>query len=191
MSVAGILTGHEIVQRVVDGDIRITPFDGELVNPASVDLRLGSGMCVYVTGDNTSPITLDARKENKTKAHTMSEDGFVLRPGVLYLLHTYERINTNKYVTVLDGKSSIGRLGIKVHETAGYIDPGFDGQPTLEVTCVHPVRIYPGMRFCQVRFHTLVGYVSLYGGSSSHYTGVNAEGPVPSISWQQFKKDDG
>lgn len=188
MSEAGILTGNEIIKRVAAHDINITPFDGELVNPASVDLRLGGSLRMYSMSRDGH--ALDVRQENRTVLVGLKESGFVITPGTLYLMHTLERIHTDKYVTVLDGKSSIGRLGIKVHETAGYIDPGFNGQPTLEVTCVHPVRIYPGMRFCQVRFHTLLGHVSLYGGASSHYTGGNAEGPVPSMSWQQFKKDD-
>lgn len=80
-----------------------------------------------------------------------------LEPRKLYLLHTAERVSTKAFVPVLDGKSSIGRLGICIHLTAGYGDPGFDGQYTLEVTCVIPVRIYAGMRFCQMRFHTMVG----------------------------------
>lgn len=93
---------------------------------------------------------------------------------------------------VLDGKSSIGRLGVQVHVTAGYGDPGFDGQYTLEVTSVYPVRVYPGMRFCQMRFHTrdlgdqtvLKGPL-LYAGS---YEGETSRGPVPSMIWRQFEE---
>jgi dCTP deaminase len=108
-----------------------------------------------------------------------------LEPNVGYLMHTIERVHTKKYVPVLDGKSSIGRLFMKVHETAGYGDAGFDGQYTLEVTVVHPLRVYPGMRIAQMRFHTILGEVQkLYAGN---YTGEAAKGPVPSRAWRQFR----
>lgn len=207
MSQAGILTGRAIDREVVIGSIEIDPFDPRLINPVSVDLRLGQNVAVYRVGDlilrdlaahMLSVESLDAKKENQVVRFDIPEDGLVLKPGVLYLMHTLERVHTKRFVPVLDGKSSIGRLGIKVHETAGYGDPGFDGQYTLEVTCVHPVRVYAGMRFCQMRFHTMVGEVSLYGhnsnytyGHNSNYTGVLAQGPVPSRSFKQFDEDDG
>jgi dCTP deaminase len=113
-----------------------------------------------------------------------SSQGLRLNPGIGYLMHTVERITTKKYVPVLDGKSSVGRLFMKVHETAGYGDPGFDGQYTLEVTVVQPLRVYPGMRIAQMRFHTIVGEVEKpYAGN---YTGEGARGPVGSRAWRQF-----
>lgn len=198
----GILTGPEIREQLVAGRLSITPFDPECVNPASVDLTLGEHVAVYaamaclevrrslgaLAFAFASEDCLDARKENRVRRFEIPPTGLVLLPNILYLMHTAECIHTDHFVTVLDGKSSIGRLGIKVHETAGYIDPGFNGQPTLEVTCVHPVRVYAGMRFCQVRFHTMVGERELYGGGNSHYKGLDAEGPVPSMSWKQFKE---
>jgi dCTP deaminase len=84
---------------------------------------------------------------------------------------------------VLDGKSSLGRLGVSVHATAGFGDPGFDGQWTLEVTCVLPVRLYAGMRVAQVRFHAVQGEVQQYAGNYVEH----ATGPVASRSWRQFK----
>lgn len=112
------------------------------------------------------------------------ERGWLLKPGIGYLMHTAERVRTDKYVPVLDGKSSIGRLFIAVHVTAGYGDTGFDGQYTLEVVATHPVVVYPGMRFCQIRFHTVVGAVLPYSGN---YTGDASMGPVPSRAYNQFK----
>lgn len=197
---AGILTGKQVEKEVDDGGIVIEPFDRECLNPVSVDLHLGEEVAVYDIGAYShhglaKPLlenegVLDAKKQNQTQYFKIAKDGMVLRPNTLYLMHTVERVHTKCFVPVLDGKSSIGRLGIKVHETAGYGDPGFDGQYTLEVTCVHPVRIYAGMRFCQIRFHTMVGEVELYG-HKSNYTGVLAKGPVPSRSFKQFEKDDG
>ncbi len=195
MTYGGILTGKEIHKQVVLGEIDISPFDEKLVNPVSVDLRLGEKFAVYaenarwgtdgtICKHNGKP--LDAMAENAVVTGTLPHQGMVLKPGILYLMHTAERVHTKHYVPVLDGKSSIGRLGIKVHETAGYGDPGFDGQYTLEVTVVNQVRVYPAMRFCQMRFHTMEGPPTLYEGN---YRGVAAEGPVPSRSFKQFKED--
>jgi dCTP deaminase len=117
----------------------------------------------------------------------MSEHGFHIEPGRLYLMHTRERICTRKYVPIIDGKSSIGRLGVLVHVTAGYGDPGFDGQYTLEVTSIaHTVVLYPGMRIAQMRFHAIQGDVADYQERGS-YTGADAVGPVRSASWRQFR----
>lgn len=192
----GILTGKEIHKQVLLHEIEISPFDEKCLNSVSIDLRLGDKFAVYSKNagwSNEGTVTrlksqepLDAADENYTISGTIPHHGMVLRPGILYLMHTVERVYTKFYVPVLDGKSSIGRLGIKVHETAGYGDPGFNGQYTLEVTVVHPVRIYPNMRFCQMRFHTLTGPLELYDG---HYKGKTSEGPVPSMSWRQFKED--
>jgi dCTP deaminase len=128
---------------------------------------------------------LDAAVENEVARYTMEDTGFVLMPGIGYLMHTQERICTNKYVPILDGKSSIGRLFCFVHVTAGYGDPGFDGQYTLEVAVLQPLIVYPGMRFCQIRFHTLLGEVDSYK-EKGNYKGELAEGPVPSRSWKMF-----
>jgi dCTP deaminase len=104
-------------------------------------------------------------------------------------MHTAERIVTDSFVPVLDGKSSLGRLFMQVHATAGYGDPGFDGQYTLEVTVTQPVVIYAGMRFCQIRFHTLVGFQRTSYQAKGHYIGPLAEGPVASMSWKQFAEE--
>jgi dCTP deaminase len=128
---------------------------------------------------------LDAAKENEVARFTMQDEGFVLMPGVGYLMHTQERISTDRYVPIIDGKSSIGRLFCFVHVTAGYGDPGFDGQYTLEVAVLQPLVVYPGMRFCQIRFHTIVGEVDSYK-EKGNYKGELAEGPVPSRSWKMF-----
>ncbi len=128
---------------------------------------------------------LDAARENEVARHKMDNRGFVLMPGVGYLMHTAEKICSNRYVPILDGKSSIGRLFCFVHVTAGYGDPGFDGQYTLEVVVMQPLVVYPGMRFCQIRFHTIVGEFDSYK-DKGNYKGVLADGPVPSQSWKMF-----
>jgi deoxycytidine triphosphate deaminase len=128
---------------------------------------------------------LDSAKENPVARHTMKKEGFILMPGVGYLMHTAERIYTDRYVPIIDGKSSIGRLFCLIHFCAGFGDVGFDGQYTLEVSVLQPLIVYPGMRFCQIRFHTLVGEIQDYK-EKGNYTGEFAEGPVPSRSWKMF-----
>lgn len=176
---AGILSGPAIEVAIAEGHIEITPYNPKHVNPASYDVTLGRGVRRY-----TLESTLDAKKDNPTVYEEMADDGFVLQPGFGYLLHTEESIWTDRYVPVLDGKSSIGRLFITIHVTAGFGDSGFRGQYTLETVVVHPVRVYPDMRFGQMRFHTLAGEPRLYEGN---YTGAGAMGPVASRSWKQFK----
>lgn len=129
---------------------------------------------------------LDAAQENPVARYEMDDRGLLLLPGIAYLMHTEERVRTERFVPIIDGKSSIGRLFCFVHVTAGYGDPGFDGQYTLEVVVVHPLIVYPGMRFCQMRFHTLVGEAEGYQSRGS-YKGELAQGPIPSQSWKMFQ----
>jgi dCTP deaminase len=197
----GILTGPEIRKQIDAGRIEIDPFNPKRVNPASVDLTLGDRVTLYEgtfkEGDCKRPsvdgreyravsgrvvtypeVIWDTRAAWPTVTRTIDPAiGWVLKPGICYLMHTAERIHTDHYVSIVDGKSSLGRCFILIHHTAGYGDPGFNGQFTLEVTAQIPVRVFPKMRFCQVRFHTIVGEPLLYEG---HYTGDNARGAVGS-----------
>lgn len=178
----GILSDSAIRKNVAKGDIQIAPFIDAHVNPASVDLTLGRKVVEYIIDGE-----LDARVPPKTKEYTIPDGGLVLQPGRAYLMHTEETLRSDKYITVLDGKSSIGRLFISVHETAGYIDVGFEGQVTLEVTVTHFVRVYAGMRFCQVRYHSVVGTPTPYA-KHGHYKGALAQGAVPSMAHAQIKE---
>jgi len=180
------------------GTIEIDPYVPEHVNPVSIDLTLGDEVVMYerrqqwvdplwsfVTGIKVLREELDSRRENKTRKEKISGDGILLRPGELYLMHTVERVYTDVFVPIIDGKSSLGRLGVSIHQTAGYGDTGFNGQYTLEVTVVgHAVRLYAGMRVAQMRFHTVMGEIRHYDGN---YVEEAARGPVPSRSWRQFK----
>lgn len=208
-----ILSGSAIAQFRLEGFITIEPFDPNLINPASYDLTLGDELCVYCTsGADRSregevvkswmqlpqaPPCLDAKKLNPSYRARLSPDGFRLgasadRPRV-FLLHTRERLAPGlEHTAVVDGKSSIGRLGLVVHATAGYIDPGFDGQITLEAVALgEDVTIYPGMRIAQVRFSRLESdpSVRLSYEHAGHYVGAMATGPVPSRSYLQFDRD--
>lgn len=197
----GILSGHEIERQFKLERICISPWDKKYVNPVSYDLTLGEGVRIYAdtvdvaTPDEyrpqdgrhivkrAHPTILDSRKTNQTLDFRIGPEGFVLLPGIGYLAHTAETVWTDSFVPIIDGKSSGGRLFIKVHETAGYGDPGFNGQYTLEITVVHPVRVYAGMRICQVRFQSIQGALKLYEG---RYRGETAVGAVASRSWEQF-----
>jgi dCTP deaminase len=201
-----ILTGPEIHKRVRDGRIEIEPFREDQINPASYDLRMGMKMARYTSdkffvknevnlfGPGETSVKgfrfLDSREEQAVQTIEMLERGdqLVLHPGILYLMHTEEIVCSHDCVSVIDGKSSLGRLGISCHQTAGYGDPGFRGQYTLEVTVVHPVIVYAGMRFCQIRFHEVTGEIQKYAGQ---YQGETAMGPVASRSWKQFSDEEG
>jgi dCTP deaminase len=197
-SEAGILTGPEIEKQIAAGRILIDPFNPSHVTSGSVDLTLGSTVTLYegsfrdsranpcVDGRTFAPIASlvrnnpelvwDTRVPWPTVTRVIDpEIGWVVKPGICYLMHTVERVRTDHYIPIIDGKSSIGRAFILVHYTAGYGDPGFEGQYTLEVTSQMPIRLYPGMKICQMRFHTMVGEPRLYRG---HYTGDRARGPV-------------
>lgn len=180
----GILSGDSIRENLERGLIQIEPLQMEHLNPASFDLTLGEGVTEYVIDGE-----LDARKPPACRQYKIGPEGIVLQPGRAYLMHTAEKVHTKNYISVLDGKSSLGRLFISVHETAGYIDPGFAGHVTLEVTVTHFVRVYAGMRFCQIRFHSIVGKPVLYGPETGgHYVGAFAEGAVPSMCHEQVKE---
>lgn len=178
----GILSGKSIQYAVESGEILINPFETKHLNPASYDLTLGEGITVY-EGFSSEDHYLDSKKSNPSASFKMGPEGYILRPGVGYLMHTQESVRTDKYVPIVDGKSSIGRLFILIHYTAGFGDPGFSGQYTLEVSTLYPTKLYPGMRICQIRFQTLVGEVSLYQG---HYQGTTAIGAVASHAYEQF-----
>jgi dCTP deaminase len=188
-----ILTGEAIKEAVDAGDIHITPYEEENVQPASIDLTLGSGVKTYaeifpdIAGARpVMPGPLNPKSPLVTYHYSIQDYGFTIWPGVLYLMHTHERIHTNKFVSVLDGKSSIGRLGVVVHLTAGYGDPGFDGQYTLEVTCIHPVILYAGMKIAQMRFHLMHGELNTSYATKGHYVGGDAMGAIPSMAYKQF-----
>lgn len=191
-----ILSGPEIRNQISDGNILIEPFDDAQINPASYDLRLGRDYATYVPKSHKHPNTLGAVLQgpflNCREPETLEIrrdtilDHLTLMPDTLYLMHTVERVRTRRFVPIVDGKSSIGRLGVFVHVTAGYGDPGFDGQYTLEVLVTYPTVVYPGMRFAQIRFHTIQGEVEIYKGN---YLGEFSQGPQPSRIWKQFEKE--
>ena len=122
--------------------------------------------CGWPSLDNSIPgdSVLDMKAENETHKLEIPEDGLILWPGILYLARTVETIGSNAFVPIVEGRSSVGRLGIHVHVTAGFCDLGFRGTITLEIHVIHPVRIYPGLPLCQTYFLEPRGEIELYKG---------------------------
>lgn len=150
-----ILSGNEIRNRL-GGDIIIDPFDEEQLNPNSYNLSLHHELMVY------EEVVLDMKSANRVRRFTIPEDGLVIKPQQLYLGRTVERTRTRNLVPQIEGRSSIGRLGLFVHVTAGFGDVGFCGYWTLEMFSVQPVRIYPGVPICQIFYHEIAGEVTEY-----------------------------
>lgn len=193
-----ILTGPEIRAQQAAGEIIVEPWAPENVGPASVDLRLHEDLAVYsqfwpmhehqAKAARLPPLAeplrspemarrprpLDMRADNPTTKLSIPEKGLVLYPGILYLGRTVERIRSDHLVPQVTGRSSVGRLGIQVHVTAGYGDPGFDGTITLEILVAHPIRVYANERVCQVFFTRTDGDPQLYEGRYQGQVGPTA-----------------
>lgn len=124
------------------------------------------------------------KKLNRTKTVIIPENGLVIEPGRLYLGRTLEYTKTDKFVPMLEGRSSVGRLGLYIHVTAGFGDVGFSGYWTLEIQCVQTIRIYPDIEICQIYYHLLSGdYVKYSSGKNQNNTGIQ-----PSVLYRDFEK---
>jgi len=150
-----ILTGNEINRRL-GGDILIDPFNPENLNPNSYNLTLHDELLTY------EEIVLDMKKSNRVRRLSIPPDGMVLEPNRLYLGRTVERTETHNLVPMIEGRSSIGRLGLFVHVTAGFGDVGFKGFWTLEMFAIQPIKIYAGISICQIFYHQVEGSVTEY-----------------------------
>ena len=126
------------------------------------------------------------KKNNEVEKLIIPSDGLVLETNRLYLGRTVEYTETKNLVPMLEGRSSIGRLGLFVHVTAGFGDVGFKGFWTLEIFCVQPVKIYPSVEICQVYYHTIEGEIKNY--SSQKYQ--NNRGIQSSLLFKDFKNED-
>ena len=175
-----ILSGREIVREMGSG-IVIDPFDERRVNPNSYNLSLHGELLVY------RDEVLDMKTPNATETIRIPPEGLTLTPGRLYLGRTAEYTRTEKYVPMLEGRSSTGRLGLCIHVTAGFGDIGFAGYWTLEIFCIQPVRIYAGVEICQIYYHTIAGEYDLY--KSGKYQ--NNQGIQPSLMYREFQQERG
>jgi dCTP deaminase len=172
-----ILSGKEIMKHM-GKDIVIEPFDENRLNPNSYNLRLHNELLCYKNG------ILDMKEPNDTEIIIIPDAGIVIEPGRLYLGRTVEYTATENYVPMLEGRSSVGRLGLFIHVTAGFGDVGFRGYWTLEISCIQPVRIYAGVEICQIYYHTIEGDFDTY--SSGKYQ--DNKGIQPSLLYKDFIK---
>lgn len=150
-----ILSGKEIYNNLGE-NIVIYPFNSKQLNPNSYNLKLHKKLVMY------EKYSLDMKEELKTKEIMIPDTGYQIEPGILYLGRTLEYTETNKFIPMLEGRSSIGRLGISIHITAGFGDIGFKGFWTLEISCIQPVIIYPFVEICQIYYHEIKGKYNKY-----------------------------
>ena len=176
-----ILSDQMILKAIGDGDIKITPFDDSALGSNSYDVHLSDTLLIY-----TSEI-LDCKKNNPTKEYKIGSSGIVLMPGTLYLGATREHTETKRYVPFLDGRSSIGRLGIFIHCTAGVGDINFCGFWTLEITVAQPIKVYADMRIGQlIYFEAGTCGIPYNKKTSSKYNDQSSK-PMPSKLYKDFK----
>ena len=150
-----ILSDSAIIEAIKDGSIEVQPFDIKCLGSNSHDLHLSRHIAWYDNDD-----VLDSKKDNPLTHMIMDEDGETLYPGQLYLASTVERTYAKNTVPMIEGKSSIGRLGIQIHLTAGFGDVGFNGYWTLEIVVSQPVIVYPNMPIAQIYFQGVKGIVN-------------------------------
>jgi len=174
-----ILSDTKILEAIEKGEIVIEPYRPECLGTNSYDVHLGKYLATY------KDRVLDARKHNEITVFEIPEDGFLLEPGVLFLGVTEEYTETHNSVPFLEGKSSVGRLGIDIHATAGKGDVGFCNTWTLEISCTQPVRIYAGMPIGQLIYFHVDGDIKKYYNkkSDAKYT-QRTDKPVESMMWK-------
>ena len=208
-----LLSDRDILAAQADGHISLDPWTPEMVQPASIDVRLdrffrlfNNHAYTYVDpaenqGELTEPMDdeqmaklIERQGELTEQFEVRSDEPWILHPGEFALGSTWEYVKLDSTVAArLEGKSSLGRLGILTHSTAGFIDPGFEGHITLELSNVStlPVKLWPGMKIGQMCFFQLSSPAEHpYGsaGTGSHYQGQR--GPTPSRSYVNFYKAD-
>jgi dCTP deaminase len=144
-----ILTDHTIIDEINEGNIKIDPYNPDNLGTNSYDLTLSNTLVLYTDR------VLDVRKKNPSAPMIIPSEGIILQPNMLYLASTIEYTETLRHVPVIQGKSSLGRLGLFVHVTAGFGDVGFKGHWTLELVCVQPIRIYANMKIAQLVYNDI------------------------------------
>ena len=189
-----MLSDREITAAVENGQVSIEPWDPQMIQPASVDVRLDRFFRVF---DNHKYSCIDPAKEQPDLTHMVEVppgEPFILHPGAFVLGSTYETITIGRAIAArVEGKSSLGRLGLLTHATAGFIDPGFSGHITLELANVAtlPIDLWPGMKAGQLCFFEMSSEVLHPYGSSelgSHYQ--DQRGPTPSRAYSNFSITD-
>ena len=190
-----VLSDRTIRRLIAEGRIAIDPYDESLIQPSSVDVRVDRYFRVF-HNSRYGFIDVKEPQDDLTELVEMTDETpFILHPGEFVLGSTLERLRLpDDLVARLEGKSSLGRLGLLIHSTAGFIDPGWDGHVTLELSNVAnlPITIYHGMKIGQLSFVQLSEPAEApygTGGLGSKYQGQ--KGPTPSRYWQNFTDEEG
>jgi dCTP deaminase len=174
-----ILSDTKILEAIEMGDIVIVPFSRDCLGTNSYDVHLSKHLAMYKDKE------LDAKMHNTIDHFEIPEEGIVLQPGQLYLGVTEEYTETHNSVPFLEGKSSIGRLGIDIHATAGKGDVGFCNTWTLEISCVLPVRVYAGMPIGQLIYFGVDGDVMNFYNRKENAKYIDkTDRPVESMMWK-------
>lgn len=187
-----LLSDRDIAAEINSGRVKVEPYDSKMIQPSSVDVRLDRFFRVF---ENHKYESIDPSLEQPDLTREIAvgpDDFFILHPGEFVLASTYEVVTLPDDIAGrLEGKSSLGRLGLLTHSTAGFIDPGFSGHITLELSNVAnlPVKLYPGMKIGQLCLIKLTSSADHPYGSEkygSRYQGQR--GPTASRSWMNFHK---
>jgi dCTP deaminase len=174
-----ILTDKEILAQMAKGNIVIEPFNRDFLGTNSYDVHLGKYLATY------KDKLIDARKHNQIEVFEIPEEGFVLQPNTLYLGVTQEYTESHAHVPFLEGKSSVGRLGIDIHATAGKGDVGFCNTWTLEISVTQQVRVYLGMPIGQLIYFEVKGEIeNMYNKKASAKYNERTVKPVESMMWK-------
>ncbi len=174
-----IFSDTKILESIDSGQIVIRPFEANCLGTNSYDVHLSRHLATY------KDAVLDAKLHNTIEHFDIPEEGFVLQPGTLYLGVTEEYTETHNAVPFLEGKSSTGRLGINIHATAGKGDVGFCNTWTLEISCIHPVRIYAGMPIGQLIYFNIEGDIQKYYNKKENAKyAQHTIKPVESMMWK-------
>lgn len=189
-----LLSDRDIRAGIEAGDIALDPFDPGMVQPSSVDVRIDRFFRLF---DNHRYPFIDPAEEQPELTRLVevgADEPFILHPGEFVLASTFEQVTLGTgYAARLEGKSSLGRLGLLTHSTAGFIDPGFQGHVTLELSnmATLPIKLWPGMKIGQLCFFRLSSDAEHpYGSAQYQSRYLGQRGPTASRSWQNFSRAD-
>ncbi|PRY32587.1 dCTP deaminase [Umezawaea tangerina] len=189
-----LLSDRDLRKEVESGRLLLDPFDGEMVQPSSIDVRLDRFFRVFNNTKYTHIDPMMQQDDLTSLVETAADEPFVLHPGEFVLGSTFEKVTLpDDLAGRLEGKSSLGRLGLLTHSTAGFIDPGFSGHITLELSNVAnlPITLWPGMKIGQLCLFQLSSAAEFPYGSKqagSRYQGQR--GPTPSRAYLNFHRTD-
>jgi dCTP deaminase len=193
MGVNMILSDRTIKESIASGRIVIDPYDESYVQPSSIDLRVDRFFRVFENHRYPYINPKEPQEDLTVLVEVSDHEPFILHPGEFVLGSTLERVQLgNDIVARLEGKSSLGRIGLLIHSTAGFVDPGFDGYLTLELSNVAnlPIAIYPGMKIGQISFYQLTTAADHpYGSERADSKYQGQRGPTPSRVHQDFGSD--